>query len=564
MNSNPEIKDKLQLIPFLLWFKDAELEKEYDFFRWSNPKLRVKRVILAFAIFYTAIIFLDLYLSEHIESGLIILKSVVSAIAFILYFVCDKISYVKRDYYLMAFTAIAFLSVILQASIFPADIFHYTPIGFSLLVFFTYFLINIKHIHAFVLTISAQFIFYTVFFTLHSSELPVKIILSTVAQVNIIFFLLSYFNEKSNKKLFLYTRSLQSVYDKKNQINEEFENAKIKEIKQCKEKCRLLESQIKELKTRQVYNYHKSEYLYKITDVIFQIDNETDYKNFFHFINSYFSENKEETVSFKDVFEQLKTQFVNQKIKYAIEADLELKTQINAGNIKTLVRYLMISSIQLADNELEVGVSQIDETAVEVYSKFVCKNPGEVQTYINNVFNTNEIPERYLYLLLLKNALKLLGLDLQVELFDEQIELFFSIDGEVENKHIEEKNVDIESIAGKNILIVDDNIENLLYFETVSLQMRYNIYKAKNGADAIEIYKKNSKSIVAALLDYQLPDITGEELANELKKLNPELKILIISAFELKKIKNVDGVLRKPIGVEQLKDEITKLFTVKS
>jgi two-component system invasion response regulator UvrY len=53
--------------------------------------------------------------------------------------------------------------------------------------------------------------------------------------------------------------------------------------------------------------------------------------------------------------------------------------------------------------------------------------------------------------------------------------------------------------------------------------------EAETGRQALELLKDSKYDII--LLDINLPDINGLEVLNELKKSNPGLSVLILSAF---------------------------------
>ena len=66
------------------------------------------------------------------------------------------------------------------------------------------------------------------------------------------------------------------------------------------------------------------------------------------------------------------------------------------------------------------------------------------------------------------------------------------------------------------------------------------------------------------LLDYKLGDISGEDVARKIREIEKNIKILMITAFELDDhiVKNmtqkkyVDGIINKPIQLEELSKKI--------
>ncbi len=104
------------------------------------------------------------------------------------------------------------------------------------------------------------------------------------------------------------------------------------------------------------------------------------------------------------------------------------------------------------------------------------------------------------------------------------------------------------------VLIIDDEEYITDILDTVLKREGFsNIFIANNGKDGIELFKKVNPDIV--LLDIMLPDISGYDVFNELRKYS-KLPILFISA----KTEEVDRLLGFAIGAD---DYITKPFSAK-
>lgn len=81
----------------------------------------------------------------------------------------------------------------------------------------------------------------------------------------------------------------------------------------------------------------------------------------------------------------------------------------------------------------------------------------------------------------------------------------------------------------KNILVVDDessmrkNIKDILTLEG------YTVYEAENGISGIELVKNQKIDLV--LLDFNMPLMDGFEALSEIKKINSDLPVIILTAF---------------------------------
>jgi DNA-binding response OmpR family regulator len=82
--------------------------------------------------------------------------------------------------------------------------------------------------------------------------------------------------------------------------------------------------------------------------------------------------------------------------------------------------------------------------------------------------------------------------------------------------------------------------------------------------DKINETKKKNEKIDLVLLDYKLGDISGENVARKIREIEKNIKILMITAFELEDhvvknmIKNryINDIINKPIQLGELSKKI--------
>lgn len=79
-----------------------------------------------------------------------------------------------------------------------------------------------------------------------------------------------------------------------------------------------------------------------------------------------------------------------------------------------------------------------------------------------------------------------------------------------------------------NILIVDDDPNILSSFSDILKDAGYSVATADNGTKAIE--KAGKQKFNAVLLDISLPDIDGIKVFRSIKKINPDVSAIIITA----------------------------------
>jgi DNA-binding NtrC family response regulator len=115
-----------------------------------------------------------------------------------------------------------------------------------------------------------------------------------------------------------------------------------------------------------------------------------------------------------------------------------------------------------------------------------------------------------------------------------------------------------------SILLVDDEVSQLTSLKSFLSKRNYTIYTAENGNDALDVINKNV--IDVTLTDFRMPGMNGLELLKEIKKINPEIEVVVITAYG-----NIDQAvdimkggaydyLTKPIDLDELE---ALLFRIK-
>jgi two-component system cell cycle response regulator DivK len=113
---------------------------------------------------------------------------------------------------------------------------------------------------------------------------------------------------------------------------------------------------------------------------------------------------------------------------------------------------------------------------------------------------------------------------------------------------------------GKTILCIEDNPDNMLLVQRALESRGYKLLKAMNGVDGISIAEENRIDLI--LLDINLPDIDGYEIAKHLRKSSkPELANLPIIAITANALRGdaqraldagCDVYMSKPINIREL------------
>lgn len=112
---------------------------------------------------------------------------------------------------------------------------------------------------------------------------------------------------------------------------------------------------------------------------------------------------------------------------------------------------------------------------------------------------------------------------------------------------------------GRNILLVDDDPT---VRESIKLLLsidRHTVTEASNGHEALLLFTGARYDLV--ILDYLMPDMLGEELAQHIKALSPTQPIVMVTAY-LEKLVNsgkpADVLLGKPLSIEDLRQAMAR------
>lgn len=118
------------------------------------------------------------------------------------------------------------------------------------------------------------------------------------------------------------------------------------------------------------------------------------------------------------------------------------------------------------------------------------------------------------------------------------------------------------------ILVVEDDVAVRTYVRDVLLENGYSVSTAGDGIEAINKVKKNQPDVI--LLDLGLPTMRGEAVCKEVKKLFPDIQIIILTAQDttpdIIKGLNIgaDDYMVKPFEVEEVLARIKARLRVKN
>ncbi len=116
------------------------------------------------------------------------------------------------------------------------------------------------------------------------------------------------------------------------------------------------------------------------------------------------------------------------------------------------------------------------------------------------------------------------------------------------------------------IFVVDDEVLIQQTTKMILEECGYEVLLAGSGKEAVESFRENHKNIVCSILDLTLPDMSGMDVYEEMKVIQPDLKVVISSGRSDEAIvsnaleKGADRFLGKPFSVMDLADIVADLI----
>jgi PAS domain S-box-containing protein len=125
-------------------------------------------------------------------------------------------------------------------------------------------------------------------------------------------------------------------------------------------------------------------------------------------------------------------------------------------------------------------------------------------------------------------------------------------------------------IAGQEIvLLVDDEAMILDVGSRMLKKLGYEVLTARNGIEAVELYKKNQDKIDVVILDMVMPKMSGGDTFDRIKELNPTVKVLLSSGYSIDGQANeilargCRGFIQKPFNMQSLSQNIRMVLESK-
>lgn len=99
-------------------------------------------------------------------------------------------------------------------------------------------------------------------------------------------------------------------------------------------------------------------------------------------------------------------------------------------------------------------------------------------------------------------------------------------------------------------------------------RLGYMVIEAGEGCTAVDLFKKNGAEIDLVVLDMIMPGMGGGDVFEQIKKLNPVVKVLLTSGCDINGEtprvlrEGCDGFIQKPYSLEELSFKIKDIISI--
>jgi CheY-like chemotaxis protein len=114
----------------------------------------------------------------------------------------------------------------------------------------------------------------------------------------------------------------------------------------------------------------------------------------------------------------------------------------------------------------------------------------------------------------------------------------------------------------ETILLVDDDPLIIDVGQAMLAALGYKVLSAKGGSEALTVYGEDRDRIDLVILDMVMPDMGGGKTYDELKAVNPQIKVLLSSGYSLDgQASNIlsrgcNGFIQKPFDLRSLSEKV--------
>lgn len=124
-----------------------------------------------------------------------------------------------------------------------------------------------------------------------------------------------------------------------------------------------------------------------------------------------------------------------------------------------------------------------------------------------------------------------------------------------------------EVIRGSETLLLVDDEEMIIDIGRQMMQaMGYRVITARSGKEALDIFRRQGSDIQAVILDMVMPEMSGAETFDRLRRIDPDVRVLLSSGYsrrgQAQEIldRGCRGFIQKPFKLEEFSQKIREIL----
>ncbi|WP_339834862.1 ATP-binding protein [uncultured Flavobacterium sp.] len=273
----------------------------------------------------------------------------------------------------------------------------------------------------------------------------------------------------------------------------------------------------------------------------------------------------------------------NNKIKFTLDDNFPKHVYGDKTKFVQVIMNLITNALKFTNNGLvEIDVKILNKTEKDIKVQINIKDNGigidehEQKLIFNKFIQLNRRQTDYqgtgLGLYIVKSLVEILNGKITLQSKENtgtviHLELNFRLEPDKNITTLKKVKKKLKkSKQSIKVLIVEDNKINQLITKKIIEKNNFSATVVDGGFQAIEELEINKHDII--LMDINMPEIDGFETAIRIKKTNPNLPIIALTASDVNEIKNkisqseIDEVIIKPFDEKELVSIIHKYLTI--
>ena len=122
--------------------------------------------------------------------------------------------------------------------------------------------------------------------------------------------------------------------------------------------------------------------------------------------------------------------------------------------------------------------------------------------------------------------------------------------------------------SNSNILVIDDNSDIANIIKTMLEIDGFNVSAFYDPSLALDHFKSNSKEYALLITDVRMPGMSGPEIVSRIKRIEPEIKIIFMTAFDISSVNSeierydyeVAEIFQKPLFMRKMRKIVKEIL----